>query len=166
MILAAKHKSLQCYLADKINAKIVMEVANGGISPCAYKILVGRNKLVIPDIVLNAPYSITSYFEYLRDMEGISFGEIVKKYVWVYQPFYTKSIIIVNIIFRYSSKFVQDVLSSNDNEEQVIFNSMKCILNNMLKVSFEILAYTSKIVIVSFLFFNFRRFNITVDDTN
>lgn len=71
LILAAIQKSLICYTADKVKAKIIIEAAEGPVMPTAHKILTGRFKLVIPDIYACSGATIASYLEYLKGLHQI-----------------------------------------------------------------------------------------------
>ncbi|XP_044262352.1 glutamate dehydrogenase, mitochondrial-like [Tribolium madens] len=75
LILAAEQKSLICHIADKIKAKVVVEAANGAITPTAHRILTGRKKLILPDIYVSSGHSIASYLEYLVHLKrnGVEF---------------------------------------------------------------------------------------------
>lgn len=67
LILAANRKSLIYFMADKVKAKIIVEIAHGSITPSAFATLVGRQKLVLPDIFMSSGYSLASNFEYLKN---------------------------------------------------------------------------------------------------
>jgi len=56
--------------ADKINAKIVLEGANGPTTPEADKILFKKGIYVIPDILANSGGVCVSYFEYIQDIHS------------------------------------------------------------------------------------------------
>lgn len=68
LIFAARHKSLICYVADKVKAKLVVEAADGAMTPASNKIL-SLKKLVIPDIYAGSGCNIASFIEYLRTLQ-------------------------------------------------------------------------------------------------
>ncbi|MBP7146366.1 MAG: Glu/Leu/Phe/Val dehydrogenase [Acidobacteria bacterium] len=53
--------------ADKIKAKVVLELANGPTTPDADKVLYGKNILVLPDFLSNAGGVTVSYFEQVQN---------------------------------------------------------------------------------------------------
>ncbi len=55
--------------ADKIRARLIVEGANGPITPEADQILKERKIPVIPDILANAGGVIVSYFEWVQDVQ-------------------------------------------------------------------------------------------------
>ena len=58
--------------ADKIKAKIILEMANGPTTNEADNILNDKKILVIPDILANAGGVVVSYFEWLQNRTAIS----------------------------------------------------------------------------------------------
>lgn len=54
--------------ADKIKAKIIVEGANGPVSPGAREILHQRGIFVVPDILANAGGVTVSYFEWIQNL--------------------------------------------------------------------------------------------------
>ena len=56
--------------AEEVKAKIVLELANGPITPEADKLLAQRGIVVLPDILANAGGVTVSYFEWVQNRQG------------------------------------------------------------------------------------------------
>lgn len=55
--------------ADKVKAKIIVEGANGPVTPAADEILEEKGILVLPDILANAGGVVVSYFEWVQGLQ-------------------------------------------------------------------------------------------------
>ena len=61
--------------ADRINARVIAEGANGPTTPEADRILEDKGVLIIPDILCNAGGVVVSYFEWVQDLQAFSWDE-------------------------------------------------------------------------------------------
>ncbi len=61
--------------ADKINARLIIEGANGPTTPTADAILADRGITVVPDILANAGGVAVSYFEWVQDLQAYFWDE-------------------------------------------------------------------------------------------
>lgn len=56
--------------ADRISAKVILELANGPITPEADEILAKKKAIVLPDILANAGGVTVSYFEWVQNLQN------------------------------------------------------------------------------------------------
>jgi glutamate dehydrogenase (NADP+) len=70
LVPAALEDMIHKHNADGVKARVVLELANGPITPEADEILAGKNVIVLPDILANAGGVTVSYFEWVQNRQG------------------------------------------------------------------------------------------------
>jgi glutamate dehydrogenase (NAD(P)+) len=75
LIPAALENQITKANADKVQAKIIVEGANGPITFEADKILEKKAVVVVPDILANSGGVIVSYFEWVQDLQAFFWSE-------------------------------------------------------------------------------------------
>ncbi|HIH47895.1 TPA: glutamate dehydrogenase, partial [Candidatus Woesearchaeota archaeon] len=75
LALAALENAVTENNAKKIQAKLILEMANAPVSPEADEILAQRSIPVIPDILANAGGVGVSYFEWKQNLDGKYWSE-------------------------------------------------------------------------------------------
>lgn len=81
LIPAALENQITGKNANRIKAKIVLELANGPTTPEADEILHSKNVFVVPDFLANAGGVTVSYFEWVQNLS---------RYYWDYEEVYRK----------------------------------------------------------------------------
>jgi glutamate dehydrogenase (NAD(P)+) len=99
--------------ADKIKAKVVLELANGPVTLAADKILFERKVMDLPDFLVNSGGVIVSYFEWVQNNYG---------YYWPLEEVYSKLNEIITKSF-YDTIKVQTDYSSSKNKKITIRDS-------------------------------------------
>jgi len=75
VVPAALENAINEKNVSRIKAKIILEMANGGIVPVAEKKLLKKKKIIIPDVLANAGGVAVSYFEWLQNKQNYYWSE-------------------------------------------------------------------------------------------
>jgi glutamate dehydrogenase (NAD(P)+) len=75
LIPAAMEKQITEANAADVRAKLIIEGANGPITPEGDRILHEKGCLVVPDVLANAGGVIVSYFEWVQDLQAFFWSE-------------------------------------------------------------------------------------------
>ncbi len=99
LIPAAIENQITKQNADKIKAKVVLELANGPVTPEADKILFEKGIIDMPDFLVNSGGVIVSYFEWVQNIDG---------YYWTEDDVYKKLDTIITNSFSEVIRMQQD----------------------------------------------------------
>ncbi|MCW8922162.1 MAG: Glu/Leu/Phe/Val dehydrogenase [Gammaproteobacteria bacterium] len=80
LIPAALESQITLENADRIQAKLIIEAANGPITYGADEILNKKGIIIIPDAYANAGGVTVSYFEWIRNISHIRMGRMQKRH--------------------------------------------------------------------------------------
>lgn len=74
LIPSALENAITKEIAPKIKAKLILELANGPITPEAEEVINKKGVVIIPDILANAGGVTVSYFEWTQNKSGYHWG--------------------------------------------------------------------------------------------
>lgn len=75
LVLAALENSVDSRLAERVKAKLILELANGPVTTEADKILEKKGIIILPDVLANAGGVVVSYFEWMQNLSGYNWTE-------------------------------------------------------------------------------------------
>ena len=75
LVPAALENQITSQNADKIKAKVILELANGPVTPEADELLAKKKIAVLPDVLANAGGVTVSYFEWVQNLYGYYWEE-------------------------------------------------------------------------------------------
>lgn len=77
---AAFEKTINISNADKFNAKLIVQAANGPTTLEAERIMLQKGHQFLPDVLCNAGGVTVSYFEWLKNLDHVRPGRMQRKW--------------------------------------------------------------------------------------
>ena len=101
LVPAALENMIDAANAGSVSAKIILELANGPVTPEADEILKARGVTVLPDILANAGGVTVSYFEWVQNRQG---------YYWTLQEIHDR----LKAIMEREGQAIWDIAQARD----------------------------------------------------
>jgi len=131
LIPSALEHQITAANAPRLQAKVVVEAANGPVDPEADAILREAGVVVLPDIYANAGGVVVSYFEWIKNLSHVSFERMTRRYQQIANNR------LVNVILRLTGKTLPPeeaaLLLQAPNE----IDFVRTALENTMAISYE-----------------------------
>jgi glutamate dehydrogenase (NAD(P)+) len=75
LVPAALENAIDADIAADVSADVIVEAANGPLTPDAANVIAGTDTLVVPDILANAGGVTVSYFEWVQNRQRLAWSE-------------------------------------------------------------------------------------------
>lgn len=81
-IPAAFEQSINVNNADRFQCKLIVEAANGPTTRKGEQILLDKGVSFLPDVLCNGGGVTVSYFEWLKNLEHVRWGRLLRKVIF------------------------------------------------------------------------------------
>lgn len=131
LIPAALEHQITADNAERLQAKVIVEAANGPVTPEADSILRGRGSVILPDIYANAGGVVVSYFEWIKNLSHISFERMTRRYQQIAHER------LLNLLTRLTGKALppEDAALLHQAPNEIDF--VRTALENTMSISFD-----------------------------
>jgi len=116
--------------ADRIQAKLIAEAANGPVTFSAESVLEGKGIVIIPDVYLNSGGVTVSYFEWIKNLSHIRFGRLQRRYEE------TQNKMILQAIESSGNKVAKDIVEKMSHGASEL-DLVRSGLDDTMRVAFQ-----------------------------
>jgi len=125
LIPAAKEKAINKDNAHQIEAKVILEGANGPTTFMAEEILLAKGCVIVPDMLANGGGVTCSYFEWLKNLEHVAPGRMNKKYQ---EKQNAKLLSMMGYVIPQNSPHMRKLTGAS--EIDIVYSGLEEIMNN------------------------------------
>ena len=131
LIPSALEHQITAENATKLQAKVIVEAANGPVDPEADAILREAGVAVLPDIYANAGGVVVSYFEWIKNLSHVSFERMTRRYQQLANSR------LVDVLTRLTGKTLPPEDTALLSQAPTEIDFVRTALENTMAISYE-----------------------------
>jgi len=131
LIPAAVEKSVHMKNAPNLKCKILAEAANGPTTVRAEEILESKGVYIVPDLLLNGGGVSVSYFEWLKNLDHVRPGRLMKRWEESWKKQFAEAFLSKD------STMAQMGSLSGPTEKDLVYSGLEEFMTNAVKTNYE-----------------------------
>lgn len=133
LVPAAIQKIITIHNCHQINAKVIVEAANGPTTFMAEEKMAKRGIVCVPDALINAGGVTVSYFEWLKNLDHVAPGRMTKKYEEK-----QKMVLLEKLGYRFPANSPHMKKLTGATEKSIVYTALEEVMTNAIKENWQI----------------------------